>query len=693
LASYRLGLDIGGTFTDFVLVENESGRIVLHKQLTSYPDSTPGVMEGLRELMATAQVDLGEVVEIVHSTTLVTNALIARRGARTGLLTTAGFRHILDLGREQRYDTYDLFLDYPAPLIPPGLRREVAERTLADGSVPAPVDPAAVQQAVAALLEEGIEALAISFLHSYANPANEDAAAAAVRGSYPELPLSLSSQVAPLMGEWERTSTTVADAYVRPLVDGYLRHLEETLRRRGFRGRFAIMLSNGGSAATATVRAFPIRLLESGPTACALAGVAIGEQVGLADLLAFDMGGTTAKACLVEGGQPQVGHGFEAGRVNRFKRGSGLPIALPSVDLIEIGAGGGSIAWQDALGLLQVGPQSAAADPGPACYDLGGELPTVTDANLLLGYLSSDFFLGGRMRLNRARAEAALGKLADQLAIDPLACSWGIHQVANEHMAAAARMHIIERGHDPRRFTVVASGGAGPAHVAGVARRLGTARYILPAGAGALACFGALAAPYSVALERTWVARLDQLDWQAASMLFGELEQEAQRLLAGAAIEPEQVHLSLAADMRLVGQIHFIQVPLLASELTAHAADAVADRFHRRYEQLFARTNRAMALEFVNWRLSAAGRAPELKFAQLPAGPREPAGARKSTRPAYFGEQGFIETPVYDRYRLRAGMLIRGPAIVEERESTAVLPPGDRAVVDRYGNLIVEAGA
>jgi N-methylhydantoinase A/oxoprolinase/acetone carboxylase beta subunit len=499
------------------------------------------------------------------------------------------------------------------------------------------------------------------------------------------------------MGEWERTSTTVADAYVRPLVAGYVQHLEAELAQMGFGGRFAIMLSTGGVAAPETARAFPIRLLESGPAAGALAGAAVGEQVNLHDLLAFDMGGTTAKACLIEAGQPHVGHGFEAARVNRFTRGSGLPVAVPSVELIEIGAGGGSIAWRDALGLLQVGPQSAAADPGPACYALGGDQPTVTDANLLLGYLAPDFFLGGRMRLERDLAAAAVGQLASSLGMDLIGCSWGIHQVVNEHMAAAARMHIIERGHDPRRFTLVASGGAGPAHVASVARHLGALRYVLPAGAGALASFGCLAAPASFAAERTLIAPLRQVEWARVRQLFAEMTEEAQTRLAAMGLEAGQIRFAHAVDMRMVGQIHHIQITLTLDELndefTGAAQNAITERFHERYALLFARTNRAMALEFVNWRLLATGNPPPLTPAKLPrAASNDPGAACKGHRPAYFAVNGFLATPVYDRYALRAGMVVVGPAIVEERESTAVLPPGDCAVVDEHGNLLVEVG-
>lgn len=693
MSAYRLGLDIGGTFTDFVLVETTTGRVVLHKYLTSYPDSAQGVIAGLEELLVLAGARLDEVEEIVHSTTLVTNAIIARRGVRVGLLTTAGFRHLIDLGREQRYDAYDLFLTFPDPLVPLALRREIPERVLADGSVLTPLSEADVIRAVGDLVARGIDALAVMFLHAYANPAHEHAVAALLQRHFPDLPVSLSSQVAPRMGEWERASTTVADAYVRPLVDGYVARLAQELTRRGFCGRFAIMLSSGGAATPATARAFPIRLLESGPAAGALAGAAIGAQVGMADLLAFDMGGTTAKACLVRAGRPQVGAGFEAARTNRFVRGSGLPIAVPSVELIEIGAGGGSIAWRDELGLLQVGPQSAAADPGPACYGLGGTLPTVTDANLILGYLDPDFFLGGRMTLDRTRAEVAVGELAAALEMDRMTCSWGIHQVVNEHMAAAARMHIIERGEDPRRFVLVASGGAGPAHVAGVAARLGATRYVLPAGAGTLASFGCLAAPYALVAERTRLARLSEVDWPGIAALFDEMAAEAQAQLGAAGLTPTQVQLSYAADMRMVGQVHAIEVDLAPEEVRGGAGATIAARFHARYEQLFARTHRNMPLEFVNWRLTALGTPPPLPAPHLAAGERDPAPAQKGTRPAYFVQVGFVPTPVYDRYRLAAGMVLEGPAIVEERESTAVLPPGHRAAVDPFGNLLVTMDA
>lgn len=693
-SGWRMGLDIGGTFTDLLLVHPTLGRSFRHKVLTTYPDPAAGALRGVQELLDLARLPITALAEIVHSTTLVTNALIERRGPATGLLITAGFRDLLDLGKEQRYDAYDLFLTYPTPLIPPELRREVHERILADGTVLHPLDLAEVVAQTAALVEADITGLAIVLLHAYANPAHEEAAAAAIAAHFPGLPVSLSSRVAPRMGEWERASTTAADAYVRPLVDAYLARLADGLAAQGFGGRLSLLLSHGGAATPDLARRYPIRLLESGPAAGALAGVAVGRQVAPGqspDLLAFDMGGTTAKACLILDGRPHVGEGFEAARTNRFRRGSGLPIATPSVDLIEIGAGGGSIAIRDALGLLQVGPHSAAADPGPACYGRGGSQPTVTDANLLLGYLHPDSFLGGRLRLDRAAAQAAVAALAATLGMTPTACAWGIHRVVNENMAAAARMHVIERGHDPRRFTLVASGGAGPAHVAGVARLLGAPRYVLPAGAGTLACLGDLDAPYALTLERTHLARLDRVAWDEVRGQVDALITQATQQLTAGGIPAAQLRVDVAADMRMVGQVHHIRIPVTLDDLTQGATATLTARFHQHYARLYVRSHPAMPLEVVGWRVTAQGLPPATPPATLPdAADPDPSPAHTATRPIYLAAaDDFAPAPVYARTRLAAGMLLSGPAILEEAESTALLLPGDRGMVDAFGHILV----
>lgn len=685
---YALGLDIGGTFTDFVLVDRERDQVISHKHLTTYPDPSLGALQGLDELMGLSSLHLADLDLIVHSTTLVTNAIIERRGERAGLLTTAGFVSLLDLGREQRYDAYDLFLEYPEPLIPTFLRREVHERTLADGSIHVRVRPEDVVTAAQELVEAGAQALAICFLHAYRNPENERAAAAAIRARFPQLPLSLSSEVAPVMGEWERLSTTVADAYVRRTVDEYVQRLASELAARGFGGRFSLMLSEGGATSPATARAFPIRLLESGPAAGVLAAAEIGRRRGLQDLLALDMGGTTAKASLVEEGAPRPARELEVARVHRFKPGSGLPIRIPSIELLEIGAGGGSIGWVDDLGLLRVGPRSAAAEPGPACYGLGGEEPTVTDADLLLGYLDPEFFLGGQMRLDVAAARQAVERLAHKLGLDVPACAAGICAVVNENMAAAARLHVIERGHDPRRFVLIASGGAGPCHALGVARLLGVRQVILPMGAGTLSSVGCLTAPLSFALDRTAVAPLEGLDWEAVEALLGAMEVEARGALAAAGAQEDRIDLHRSVDMRMVGQIHHIRVPLPHGRIGPHLRQPLVDAFHASYQRLFAVSQHAAPLEVVTWHVVA--RQP----ASPPAGrivSRAGEEACKGRRRAYFAG-AFVETPVYDRYTLQPGAVVSGPAIVEERESTALLHPGDYATVDHEGNLVVEVG-
>src|SRR5262245_32307717 len=426
---YRVGVDIGGTFTDLVLVDGQTGRVRLHKCLTTPKDPSAGAPEGLDELLRSAGLRFADLGAIVHRTPLVTNAIIERNGSPLGLLTTRGFRDILEMGTEQRYDIYDLFLRFPDPLVPRALRREVDERMDRDGRVVTPIDLARARREVAELVEAGIETLAVSFLHAYRNSAHERAIADLVRREFPALAVSLSSEVVPELREYERTATTSANAYVQPLMDRYLAKLEAALAERDFAGRFYLIQSSGGMTTPVTARRFPIRLLESGPAGGALVTAFFGHQVGQDDVIAFDMGGTTAKACLVQGGRPDVAPSMEAARVHRFKRGSGLPIKAPVIDMIEIGAGGGSIAHVDPLGLLKVGPHSAVADPGPACYGLGGKEPTVTDANLLLGYLDPQFFLGGRMRLDRTAAEAAMQTVAEPLSLDTLDAAWGIYTI------------------------------------------------------------------------------------------------------------------------------------------------------------------------------------------------------------------------------------------------------------------------
>ena len=504
---YRIGFDIGGTFTDFILLDTQRNDIRLHKCLTTPHDPSIAALEGLTELLQAANLTLAPIGDVVHGTTLVTNALIERSGARLGLITTQGFRDILEMGTEQRYDIYDLFLQFPDPLVPRRHRLEVTERMDRDGNVLTPLDPTQVRTTAQRLVADGIEAIAICFLHAYRNPAHEQHAAEIVRAAFPDIAVSISSDVVAELWEYQRCNTTCANAYVQPLMGRYIGRLERELHARGFRGELRFMHSAGGLLSPQTARDFPIRMLESGPAGGGLATAFFGAAAAKPDVISFDMGGTTAKACLIENGRAEIAPMMEAARVHRFKKGSGLPIKAPVIDMIEIGAGGGSVAAIDEVGLLRVGPHSAGADPGPACYARGGTEPTVTDANLLLGYYDPGFFLGGRMALDRDAAERALAKVGGKLGLGAIDTAWGIHRMVVENMAAAARIHIVEKGRDPRAYAMVGFGGAGPAHAAEVARVLGVKQVLIPPASGAASALGFLAAPLSFEQVRSHPVR------------------------------------------------------------------------------------------------------------------------------------------------------------------------------------------
>ena len=524
MSGARLGVDIGGTFTDLVVVDEITGRLSVGKVLTTPKDPAHGVEQGIIALLTDAGVAAAAVRAVAHGTTLATNALIERKGARTALLTTAGFRDAIEIGREGRYDMYDLFIDPPAPLVPRHLRREVGERIGPDGAVIRPLDEAGARAVVRELVTEGIEAVAICLLHAYVNPAHERRLAAIVAEIAPDVSVSCSSDVVPEIREYERTSTTTANVYVVPLMARYLEDLERRLGESGIPGQLYVMHSAGGIVLPPLARRVPIRLVESGPAAGALAAARAASERDEPRLLSFDMGGTTAKACVIDGGAPLVGREFEVARADRFKKGSGLPIRVPVIEMIEIGAGGGSIARVDRLGLLKVGPDSAGADPGPACYNLGGRLPTVTDADLVLGYLDAGFFLGGRMPLDRDAARRAIEEhVARPLGLDVTAAAWGIHRVVNENMAAAARIHAIERGRDLRSYPLFAFGGAGPVHCWQVARVLRVPRILIPFAAGAMSAYGLLAAPLAFDFVRTGRQRLDAADWDAINARYADM--------------------------------------------------------------------------------------------------------------------------------------------------------------------------
>jgi 5-oxoprolinase (ATP-hydrolysing) len=561
---WRVGFDIGGTFTDFVLFDRQDGRVHLHKRLTSSDDPSRSALIGLEELMAKASIRLAEVDDIVHGTTLVTNAIIERKGgARLGMLTTAGFRDILEMGTEQRYDIYDLFLQFPEPLVPRDRRLEVVERLDSQGRVVQCLDPAEVRARLAQLVAAGVNAVAVCFLHAYRNPVHEQQVAELAAREFPQLALSLSSAVVPEISEYQRGVTTAANAFVQPVMSAYLEKLQRELAARGFTGALRLMHSAGGLMSPQTACAFPIRLLESGPAGGGLATAWFGQLAGHKDVISFDMGGTTAKATLIEDGRFEVMPMLEAARVHRFTKGSGLPIKTPVIDMIEIGAGGGSIAAIDSLGLLKVGPHSAGSAPGPACYGLGGTEPTVTDACLLLGYYDPDFFLGGAMDLDLPGAERAMRKVADPLKLSVPQAAWGIHALVVDSMAAAARVHLVEHGKDPRSFSMVGFGGAGPAHAVDVARALGVKEVIIPPASGAASAFGFLAAPLSFEQVQSMPVELSDLqDGTPVNQVLGQLEAQGRAQLRAAGVTDAEITVTRWADMRLVGQMHDIRVAL-----------------------------------------------------------------------------------------------------------------------------------
>jgi N-methylhydantoinase A len=693
--SCRIGVDIGGTFTDLVWVDDTTGAVRVGKILTTPKDPAQAVEHGVVALLQDAGSGAGQVRTLIHGTTLATNALIERKGARTGLLTTAGFRDAVEIGREGRYDMYDLFLDPPAPLVPRHLRVEVPERILADGSVQAALDEGGAREAIATLLAREVEAVAVSLIHSYRNPAHERRIEALVAQLAPGLPVSCSADVVPEIREYERTSTTVANVYVMPLIARYLEDLERTLHELGVRDGFYVMLSSGGIATPETARRVPVRLVESGPAAGALAAARAARTSGESRLLSFDMGGTTAKACVIDDGQPLVAREFEVARADRFKKGSGLPIRVPVIELIEIGAGGGSIARVDRMGLLKVGPDSAGADPGPACYARGGAEPTVTDADLLLGYLDPDFFLGGRMRLDADAARRVVEeRVARPMGLSITEAAWGIHRVVNENMAAAARIHGIERGKDLRAYPLFAFGGAGPVHAWQVGRILRVPRVLVPFGAGAMSAFGLLAAPLAFDFVRTAPERLETADWGRINALYGEMAAEGTDVLRRAGVSESAVTMRRTAEMRYAGQGHEVEVEIPPGALDGGSLGRITTRFEEAYRRLYGRTPLGVAMEALNWRLVVSGPPPPEIRVGAPAGAagdrRQATPAPKGTRHAYFAEtRGYVATPVYDRYQLEPGGRLEGPAIVEERESTTVIGPGARARVDDTLTIVV----
>jgi len=693
----RLGCDIGGTFTDFVLLDDKTGEIIVYKCLTTPGDPSDAVEDGILALAKRVPDLSNKMEEVIHGTTLVINAIIERKGAPTGLITTQGFRDVLELGREIRYAPYDIFSEFPEPLVPRWLRLEVNERIRADGSVLRPLDKQQARETVQALIDEGVESIAVCLLNSFENPAHELALKEIITQEMfshsPTLPLSLSfsCEVLPQIREYERTSTTVTNAYVKPLTENYLRKLSERLNSLGFSGQLFIMLSSGGITSVETAAEFPVRIIESGPTAAVIAGEYFSRLFDLPEMFCFDMGGTTAKSCLIQGGVAGVVPTFEVGRVQRFMKGSGLTIQVPVVDLMEIGAGGGSIARMSRLGTLQVGPQSAGADPGPICYGLGGTEPTVTDADLLLGYLDADYFLGGEMNLDIEAARRGVEeRIAQPLGVSFIQAVWGIHDLINETMAAAAKTHIAERGGNPHMVTVAAFGGAGPVHAYGLARKLGTPRIIVPPNAGVGSALGFFTAPRAFDLVRSHKVPLAGTDFDEIEALFRGMEAEGERTLRTAGATDE-ITFTRSVDARFTGQGSETNLPIADAAFTALDPAELRHQFDQTYERLYGRTYPEIPMEFVNFRVRASLPVKPLKLPRLYGRGGSLEKALKGERRAYSGlAHDFIPFTVYDRYRLFSGAVFAGPAIIEERESTVIVGADATVSVDEFGFLWIE---
>ena len=684
--SYRIGFDVGGTFTDFVL-QSPAGELTTAKRLTTYPDPSEACLAGLDALLAGAGVAWRDVTQAVHGTTLGSNVVIERKARGVGLLTTRGFRDVLLIGREKRYQVYDLQIDKPRSLIPRRLIAEVSERVLADGSVRTPLDEADARRAIRALAERGVTTLAICLLHAYINPAHERRLAALIAEEAPHVTVTLSHEVSPTFREYERTSTTAVNAYAMTAVREYLHGLAAALAKRGYGGRLFVMQSSGGVATADAMARYPVRMIESGPAAGALMAAAYGELTGHRDLIAFDMGGTTAKLALIENGRPDTTTTFELHRVHGAA-GSGLPMNIQAIDLVEIGAGGGSIA-REQLGVVAVGPESASSMPGPACYGRGGVDPTVTDANLVLGYLNPDYFAGGSLRLDVEAARRAITtRVAQPLGLTVEDAAWGIHAIVNTNMELATRVVSIERGRDPRDLTFIAFGGSGPVHGCRLAQALGIPRVILPAAAGVTAAIGLLAAEVKFDVARTWVRRLEALEPAALTTMYDDMAAQATAVVRDAAVATT-VTLVRSVDARYVGQGYELTVPVPQGTLDAAALGRIRAAFDEIYAARYGYANPSEPVETVTWKLAAVGGAPRVALAKASAQARD--GGLKGRRRAWFPEtRGWTECAVYDRYALAPGSHVDGPAIVEERESTSVLPPGTSAAVDEYANLIVE---
>jgi N-methylhydantoinase A len=714
--AYRLGIDIGGTFTDATLIDEATGEVRIGKVSSTPGDPSVGFHEATRRILREAGVSPADVRYVVHGTTVATNAIIEGKVARTGFITTEGFRDMLEIQRQIRPSLYDLQFEKPRPLVPRYLAFGVPERLDAQGNVLKPLDSDAARRIALELRKEGVEAIAVCLLHAYINPAHEKKIGDILAEVFPEAIVSLSSDVAPEIREYYRASTTVINASIRPVVGRYLQNIESRLRESGLNAELLVMQSSGGVFTFDAAGEKPVFMVESGPAAGVIAATYLGATLGYRNVLSFDMGGTTAKAGLIQDGTPRVTKDYEVGATAQSgsgrARGSGYPIRTPVIDLVEIGAGGGSIAWVDSGGALRVGPQSAGAGPGPVCYGRGGMEPTVTDANLVLGRLNPHYFLGGEIVLDVERARAAIAeKCAGPLGIDVVAAAHGIVEIANAAMVNALRLVSVQRGYDPRDFVLIAFGGAGPVHANRLAAETEIPATLIPMSPGITSAMGLLVTDLKHDYSTTHIQRVDQLDAPAVEDVYRRMESDGRATLSREGIAPADMEFVRQVDMRYVGQSFELTIPLMASEpnlpspsgrgaggegeFSAENLSFLLARFHQEHERAYGYNAPTEPAEFVNWRLTAVGKIGKVQLRELAEGGtrKKEDGkqiAEKDRRQVYFAESGgYIDCPIIDRYQLRAGDTISGPAVIEEFDSTSVIHPGYKAIVDKYGNMLM----
>jgi len=684
--AWRIGVDIGGTFTDVLLVDEETGHIGVAKVSTTPRDVTRGVIDGIRQGLTRYQVAPSEVALLAHATTIVTNALIEKKGAKAGFVATRGFRDVLELRRSSRADLYDLFQDAPAVLVPRRWRFEITERIDAQGQVVTPLDERDIDALIAAVRDAELETVGVSLLFSFLNDSHERLLGEKLRRELPGVRVYLSSEVLPEIREFERASTTAVCAYVGPLLAGYLDRLQCEIIALGL-PQLYVMGSSGGVFDIAEGLRMPAMAIESGPAAGVIAAALAGKELGLPNLISFDMGGTTAKASLIADCEVAVTAEYEvggAGHLKRWLHGTGHPVRVPVIDLAEVSAGGGSIAWVDPGGALKVGPRSAGASPGPAAYGLGGSEPTVTDADVVLGYLDREALLGGALAIDLTEAQAAIReRVADPLGLRVTEAAAAIVEIVNSNMAEALRIVSVERGHDPREFALIAFGGAGPVHAAALAAELQIPEVIVPPVSGAFSALGLVASDLKRDYSRTLYADLRALGPARVAEALAEMEATATEWLASAGIRTERCQLLRAADLRYRHQAYELTVPMAQGAVTRESLDRLATAFHDRHRQTYGHANPKEVVQLVNLRLTAIGRLPGLTLAQPPAA----TPARRRTREVWFPEEGSAPCPIHWRDGLAAGETLTGPVIIEAMDSTIVVPPGWIASVDGKGYI------